>query len=104
MIEPEAVANVLESKLHPASVEYTDIGGKGEKIYEYTLSFDEYLTFALLKQQTQSAAKLGGIKLTVETIEPAIHLEENRVEARIEVSVVETQNRHELENRDLSEF
>lgn len=104
MIKPEGVANVLQNKLHAVSVDYEDIGDKNEKVFEYSLDFNEYKTFSLLKTQTQEAADLAEIGLLIEQIEPTIHVSKTSVEARIRVIVTETVNRNKIENRNLDEF
>lgn len=104
MIEPEALVNLLQSRLHAVTSTYQQIGEPGEKLYEYHLEFDDYKTVPLLREQISTTKDESDVDLLLQRIEPVVRTTESSIEARLEVTITETQNRNALEHRSIDDF
>lgn len=104
MIEPHEVEQILTDKAHPDETNRERKRESGVKKYKYELEYNDYKTFDLLKQQVNRAEDEAGIALSLDHVEPVVRTTDSSIEARLLVTVEETQDRYALENTQLREF
>lgn len=104
MIKPKEVKQILTDQAHPDVAEFERQRISGEKKYKYILEFNDYKTFKVLYQQVDTAEEEAGIDLLLDHVDPVVRQTESSIEARIKVTVKETQDRYCIENTQLDEF
>lgn len=104
MKEAHETEFILNEQTHSDKSQYRSTGGLSEKKYEYELEFDSYKTMKLLHKQVKQASEKADIGLVIDSIEPVVRTTSSSIEARLLVTVCETENRHERENKTLNQY